>query len=136
QVAMDDAALVDEVHGTRQSLQQFRGLGEWWRAAQQALRETASVGKLHGKVRHLLPFAEVVYLDDVRMGQGDYGLGLHLEARPFLRPGVDSTADHLERYRTLRSELPGPVYDSHTTGCELIEDLVSRNGRPIPDRSL
>jgi hypothetical protein len=78
--------------------------------------------------------AHVVDLDDVGVAQAGDRLGLALEARPLVRPGVGAGEEHLEGDGAIESQMPGLVDDTHAAPAEEGLHVIARDPRQLGAR--
>src|SRR5262245_368859 len=105
------------------------------RRTRQSFCQTTAFDVLHGEVRPAVVVANVVDVHDVIVPKTGNRLRFKLEPRELLRLGVGAPEEHLQRYQTVESEVPGTKNDSHAATAEYSFDLVAwdlRQGRPLP----
>ena len=100
EVAVDDPALVGEVHGPGERLDQAGARGSCSVSASR--RSSRLPRRIRGPGTHPLVFADLVDLDDVRVLEPGGGLGLGLEPRRGTGVRVGVGPEDLERNQRLR----------------------------------
>jgi hypothetical protein len=66
---------------------------------------------------------------DIGVPKLGHCLGLDLEAGEAVRPKVSLGADHFQSHQAIESHLTGLVDNSHPPFAQLLQDLVSWDGR-------
>src|SRR5579883_2951888 len=102
---MHDALLMGGVYGTRQRLDQPRGLLRRLRLALQLIGQAAAGDQLQREVRLPLMLTHLEDLHDVRVLQASDRLRFRTEARFRLGPDRAPIADHLESDDAIKARL-------------------------------
>ena len=113
QVAVDDAALVGQVHGAGQALDQAHRPAGLLRLAGQPVAERPTLHHLHRKERPAVHLAQIEHLDDVGMVQGGDGLSLGAETSDGVGVALPVRQQHLDRDQAVEAQLPGAIHDAH-----------------------
>ena len=124
QVAVQDAALMRELHGIGDGREQFRGLPGGERLATAVVGEIFSVHEIHREIMLPAVLADLVDGDDVRVPEIRRRLGLREETLHVLRRGEHAAADHLQRDGAVQARLFCAPHDAHAALRDFIEQLV------------
>ena len=105
-------------------------LGRRPRRAVEPAQERLALHVLQGEVDLVLPGADVVHRQDVRMGHPGERLGLgHQALAPGLRV-LPRGAEQLQGDAPVEGEVVGPVDDPHPPAAQAVQDDVPAQGRP------
>src|SRR4051794_2367520 len=119
EIAVNDAAAVDDMHCLRQILDQDRrGRGRLGPAAEM-LRQAAAGDVLHGEEGTAAGAADVEDLNDVRVLQSAQSLRLGAEARQLRGVRARALQDHLQSDEAVELKVAGLINDPHATAADL-----------------
>src|SRR5262249_1361942 len=124
-IAVDDAAVVRDGHGSCQGFDQQRGCARARRTLAHPLVEAAAFDKLQREERTAFVLARFVNLDDIRMRELRDRFGFGSKTGEADRADVCAGEDHLKSNQALQPTMPGLVNNPHATAPEFREDVIS-----------
>src|SRR5262249_19313109 len=134
EVAVDDAANMGVVDGLGHIGEQR---GDRWRglwSASSPLGQAAAGNEFQGEERQAVLFAHLIDLHNVGVLETGHDFGFGTKAYQVVGLGVRRGPNHLEGYRAVQADLPGPVDDAHAAPAELTLNLVAGQDRPAAHR--
>ena len=123
---MNDAAVMSELDGTGQRLDQFGGAVGRPGGAVELLCQAAARAVLQGQVRSAVVFADGMDLHDVGMLEVRRCLGLPAEALSKLGPL--HVLDKLQSDLAVEAWLAGPVHHPHAATADFLQNFIARHG--------
>ena len=121
---MHHAALVGEVHGPGQDLDELGGGKRRLGFAGELACQAAAIDIFQREKGPAVDFADLVNLHDIGMLQTGRRLGLELEAAQIVVAGMGAAQHHLESHDAVEPSLPGLVDDAHAAPAQDAEDFV------------
>jgi hypothetical protein len=133
-VAMQHAALVRVMHRAGHRRQQLRGPARPLRVPRLAgrvqLAEVAALDEFHAEVMLPLVLPNLVDRHDVRMVEVRRGLRLRPKSLHLRGRGEIAGPDHLERHRTLQTDLARQIHHTHAARRQFALQLIIAEGAP------
>ena len=129
EIAVNDPNPVSGLDGLGERRDELGGRSACLGRAVQAIFERAPLEQLQRHEGPVTDFPDLKNHRDIGVPKLGHCLGLDLEAGEAVRPKVSLRADHFQSHQAIESHLTGLVDNSHPPFAQLLQDLVSWDGR-------